>query len=139
MTNPTIRGRKIRQTAAAFGIALAALTLSTAAQADRGDRNHRGRDATVHANRAAPSHQSRSVRSIRRDSHAYARGANGRHRGYYNQPRARAGFFPRHRYYSNRHFHAAGRGCRIVRQVRFGHYGRRFITKRWVCYGRHGR
>lgn len=38
MTNPIIQGTTIRRTAAAFGIALAALTLSTTAQAERGDR-----------------------------------------------------------------------------------------------------
>jgi len=169
MTNPIIRGTTIRRAAAALGIALAAITLSTTAQADRGDRGHRGKERTVQGPRDTQAQRQRNRgdrsarREVRRDSHARYRGHNrwrhGRKHGHYRQhgrPRRHAGFYPGRIFrsapyyygrpaYRPRHNRPAayrgyrGRDCRVIRHVRYDHYGRKLITKRRVCYGRHGR
>lgn len=155
MTNPIIQGTTIRRAAAALGIALAALTLSTTAQADRGDRGHRGNDSAVQGSRDSQVNRrgTRTDRPARReirrhrDSRTRYRQHRARNYGHYrhnSRPRRHAGFFPGYifgpapRHYGRPASYRGhrGRGCRVIKRVGYDHYGRRFVTKRRVCNGR---
>lgn len=143
---PIIRGTTFCRMAAALGIALAAITLSTAAQADRGDRGQRGNNSAVHGSRDSQASRqgTRSHRSARRDSRRHNDRA-ARNRGHrarnYGHRRRHAGFFPGNifgsplPYYGRPVYRSRyrGRDCRVIRNVRYDHYGRRFVTKRRVC------
>jgi len=105
MTNPIIRGTTLRRTAAALGIALAAITLSTTAQADRGDRGHRGKGSAVYGSHDSQGYRQRgrthrsAKREIRRhrNKHARYRWRHARRHGHYRRygrPRHHAGFVP---------------------------------------------
>jgi len=154
MTHLNAKFATIRRTTVALGIALAALTLATMAQADTRDRGVRGGDRAMHHERDTQTHRygSRTDRGGPREIHRDRRLAGPIHHA---GPRPHGGFIlgrvlggqphyqgrPVYRHHANpatfRGHH--GGGCRIVRHVRFDHHGRKIITKRRVCYGRHGR
>ncbi len=161
MTYPIIRSTTFCRMAAALGIALAAITLSTTAQADRGDRGHRGKDSAVHGSRDSQATRqgnrtNRSARrDIRRNNDRTTKNRGHRTRNYGNR-RRQAGFFPGNIFRSAPRYHGRpayrsryhrpasyrgyrGRGCRVIRRVGYDRYGRRFVTSRRVCDGRHGR